>query len=209
MRLPDQPAKAARGIQGTMKLCKIRALAGLPRISSFVGCPSAAGTSQWFRADRTFPKVIIKPVNQQLAASDGNPLKSGRGEESMDAIWTCRLAIVAAIVGQSAYSQAQDAPTDPVRVLVGRLDLDTYKATIKGLTQFGDRREGTARNRAAVDWIEAQLRNSGCTNTERVKIPVHHEICGCGHEARLLVSRRQREIRYGLPRVCRPPHEQY
>ena len=87
----------------------------------------------------------------------------------MDAIWTCRLAIVAAIVGQSAYSQAQDAPTDPVRVLVGRLDLDTYKATIKGLTQFGDRREGTARNRAAVDWIESQLKSYGCTNTERVK----------------------------------------
>ncbi len=87
----------------------------------------------------------------------------------MDAIWTCRLAIVAAIVGQSASSQAQNAPTDPVRVLVGRLDLDTYKATIKGLTQFGDRREGTARNRAAVDWIESQLKSYGCTNTERVR----------------------------------------
>ncbi len=85
----------------------------------------------------------------------------------MDAIWTCRLAIVAAIVGQSAY--AQNAPSDPVRVVVGRLDLETYKATIKGLTQFGDRREGTARNRAAVDWIEAQLKSYGCTNTERVK----------------------------------------
>jgi hypothetical protein len=87
----------------------------------------------------------------------------------MTAIWTCRLAIVAAIVGQSAYCQAQSAPSDPVKVLVGRLDLDAYKATIKGLTQFGDRREGTARNRAAVDWIEAQLKSYGCTNTERVK----------------------------------------
>ena len=87
----------------------------------------------------------------------------------MDAIWTRRLAIVAAIVGQSAHSQAQNAPTDPVKGLVGRLDLESYKATIKGLTQFGDRREGTARNRAAVDWIEAQLRSHGCTNTERVK----------------------------------------
>src|SRR5258708_38357311 len=85
----------------------------------------------------------------------------------MDAIWTCRLAIVAAIVGQSAY--AQNAPGDPVRVLVGRLDLDTYKATIKGLTQFGDRRQGTARNRAAIDWIEAQLKSDGCTNTERIR----------------------------------------
>jgi hypothetical protein len=58
---------------------------------------------------------------------------------------------------------------DPVRVLVGRLDLEKYKATIKGLTQFGDRRQGTDRNRAAVDWIEAQLKSYGCTNTERIK----------------------------------------
>jgi hypothetical protein len=87
----------------------------------------------------------------------------------MNAFWTCRLAIVAAIVGQSVYCQAQNAATDPVTVLVGRLDLETYKATIKGLTRFGDRREGTARNRAALDWIEAQLRSYGCTNTERLK----------------------------------------
>src|SRR5258708_32149994 len=96
--------------------------------------------------------------------------KSGRGEESMDAIWTCRLAIVAAIVGQSAYSQAQNAPSDPVRVLVGRLDLGTYKATIKGLTQFGDRREGTGRKPAAVAWVEAQLQSNGCTKTQ----PLHN-----------------------------------
>ncbi len=43
-----------------------------------------------------------------------------------------------------------------------------YKATIKGLTQFGDRRQGTDRNRAAVDWIEAQLKSYGCP-TERLK----------------------------------------
>lgn len=86
----------------------------------------------------------------------------------MNAFWTCRLAIVAAIAGQSAYCQAQSAATDSVKALVGRLDLETYKATIKGLTRFGDRREGTARNRAALNWIEAQLRSYGCTNTERV-----------------------------------------
>ena len=60
------------------------------------------------------------------------------------------------------------AAVDPVAVLVGRLDLESYKATIKGLTQFGDRREGTDRNRAAIDWIEAQLKKYGCTNTERM-----------------------------------------
>ena len=58
-----------------------------------------------------------------------------------------------------------DAPPDDVRTLVGRLDLEKYKATIKGLTQFGDRREGTERNRKAVDWIEAQLKSYGCEPT--------------------------------------------
>ena len=51
---------------------------------------------------------------------------------------------------------------------MGRLDLEKYKATVKGLTQFGDRRQGTARNRAALDWIEAQLKSYGCSNTERI-----------------------------------------
>jgi hypothetical protein len=57
---------------------------------------------------------------------------------------------------------------DPVRTLVERLDLEKYKSTIKGLTRFGDRRQGTDRNRAAVDWIEAQLKSNGCTNTARL-----------------------------------------
>jgi hypothetical protein len=64
---------------------------------------------------------------------------------------------------------AQAPPPDPVKTIVERLDLEKYKATIKGLTQFGDRRQGTDRNRAAVDWIEAQLKSYGCTNTERLR----------------------------------------
>ena len=62
-----------------------------------------------------------------------------------------------------------DTLNDPVRIMVARLDLEKYKATVKGLTQFGDRRQGTARNRAAIDWIEAQLKSYGCANTERLK----------------------------------------
>jgi hypothetical protein len=66
-------------------------------------------------------------------------------------------------------SQPQPPRPDPqVQVLVGRLDLDRYKATIQGLARFGDRRQGTERNRKAVDWIEAQLRSYGCS-TERLK----------------------------------------
>ena len=64
---------------------------------------------------------------------------------------------------------AADSANDLVRILVSRLELEKYKATIKGLTQFGDRRQGTDRNRKAVDWIEAQLKSYGCTPTERIK----------------------------------------
>jgi len=76
----------------------------------------------------------------------------------------CTLLTVLVIV--PALAQAE---SDPVRILVERLDLEKYKSTIKGLTQFGDRRQGTARNRAAIDWIEAQLKSYGCANTERLK----------------------------------------
>src|ERR1700721_2161842 len=74
-----------------------------------------------------------------------------------------------------SWAQAPNNPAalapkaNPVATaLVGRLDLERYKATIKGLTQFGDRRQGTARNRAAIDWIEEKLKSYGCTNTERI-----------------------------------------
>jgi hypothetical protein len=67
--------------------------------------------------------------------------------------------------GQASVSDARD---EMVQRLIGRLDLEAYQATIKGLTQFGDRRQGTERNRRAVDWIEARLRSYGCA-TERVK----------------------------------------
>jgi hypothetical protein len=62
----------------------------------------------------------------------------------------------------AASEQGTTPPGDPVAALVARLDLERYKATIRGLTRFGDRLEGTDRNRAAVDWIEAQFRTSGC-----------------------------------------------
>ena len=83
------------------------------------------------------------------------------------AIGLCGLALAIAVpaLGQ----QSRVAPgEDPVRGLVGRLDLERYKATIRGLGQFGDRQQGTERNRAAVDWIEAQLRSYGCA-TERIR----------------------------------------
>jgi hypothetical protein len=82
------------------------------------------------------------------------------------------LFVLSIIAASAAHAQrgavAVDTANDPVHIMVDRLDLEKYKATIKGLTQFGDRRQGTDRNRAAVDWIEAQLKSYGCTPTERI-----------------------------------------
>ena len=61
------------------------------------------------------------------------------------------------------------AQDDPIKTMVGRLDLEKYKVTISGLTRFGDRREGTDRNRAAIDWIDKQLRSYGCGEVTRLK----------------------------------------
>jgi hypothetical protein len=92
-------------------------------------------------------------------------------EETMSAgafaIGVCGLTIA---VSTPAFAQQvlMVPGDDPTRGLVGRLDLERYKATIRGLGQFGDRQQGTDRNRAAVDWIEAQLRGYGCS-TDRVR----------------------------------------
>jgi len=82
-------------------------------------------------------------------------------------IFTAAVGELIVVLCPPAFGQGIPAD-DPVRVLVGRLDLERYKATIKGLTGFGDRRQGTDRNRAAIDWIERQLKSFGC-NTGRIQ----------------------------------------
>jgi hypothetical protein len=85
-------------------------------------------------------------------------------------MWKQSAVIIVCLIVAGRFTPAfAQVDTDPVQVLVERLNLERYKATIKGLTQFGDRRQGTDRNRAAIDWIEAQLRSYGCSNTERLK----------------------------------------
>jgi hypothetical protein len=76
--------------------------------------------------------------------------------------------LLSIVVATSNNAFAQQLEVDPIRELVSRLDLERYKSTLKGLTQFGDRRQGTARNRAAVDWIEQQLIDAGCENVQRL-----------------------------------------
>lgn len=113
--------------------------------------------------------------NGDFIVLDANPLDSIsntrrinkvylRGQEvprsAMAAKWKAKF--------REASPQSQAPGDDPVKVVVGRLQLDRYKATIKALTQFGDRLQGTDRNKAAVDWIEAQLGSYGCV-PERIR----------------------------------------
>jgi hypothetical protein len=74
------------------------------------------------------------------------------------------LALAAGASAQQAAQaqQQQPPPPDDIRTLVSQLELARYKETIRGLTQFGDRREGTQRNYDAVNWIAAQLKSYGC-----------------------------------------------
>jgi hypothetical protein len=77
-------------------------------------------------------------------------------------------ALFVGVLSVELRGQTPAASAHPdVAAFVSRLDLDHYKATLKELTRFGDRREGTDRNRAAIDWVEAQLRSYGCA-TERL-----------------------------------------
>jgi hypothetical protein len=91
-------------------------------------------------------------------------------------ILTSTLALALAIRAAGVWPQSvvSSGPTSPstdddaVATLVSRLDLEHYKSTIRALTRFGDRRQGTDRNRAANDWIEAQLTSAGCASVERL-----------------------------------------
>jgi hypothetical protein len=62
---------------------------------------------------------------------------------------------------------AEEPSYESVRSVVERLDFERYKAIIRALSQFGDRQEGTERNRQAFDWVERQLVNYGYTNVSR------------------------------------------
>lgn len=48
-----------------------------------------------------------------------------------------------------------------VKAVVDRLDFDSYKEILRGLTEFGDREQGTERNERANDWIENKLQEWG------------------------------------------------
>src|ERR1700741_904738 len=63
--------------------------------------------------------VIAAAVSPHVSAHRAEPASAQRGEAT----------------------QSQNVASDTVKALVERLELEKYRATIKGLTQFGDRRQ--------------------------------------------------------------------
>src|SRR3982751_4848334 len=93
-------------------------------------------------------------------------------------------ALCVTVMAQEPGQAPAPQPDDPIKTIAARLDLEKYKATIKGLTQFGDRRQGTARNRAAIDWIEAQLKSYGCGDVQRLTYTFTPRVPGQGGRGR-------------------------
>src|SRR5438045_3267869 len=54
-----------------------------------------------------------------------------------------RITPAAAQRGGATATSSVTTTDDPIKIMVDRLELEKYKATIRGLTQFGDRRQGT------------------------------------------------------------------
>jgi hypothetical protein len=80
-----------------------------------------------------------------------------------------RLAIGVLMLAVTLSAQNKNAAQDRTATILRRLELEQYKAHIKGITQFGDRMQGTQRNRDAIDWLEKQLRSFGYTNVRRLR----------------------------------------
>jgi hypothetical protein len=55
------------------------------------------------------------------------------------------------------------AEDSAIQRVVERLDFESYKELVRGLTMFGDREQGTERNERALDWIQQQLEGWGYT----------------------------------------------
>src|SRR5579864_263843 len=118
-----------------------------------------------FRADRCQAANDMLLRHQKGVLVSSQPIRKAL----MSGLTIGFALLIPAALAAAETAAPRPASDDPVAPLVARLDLERYKATIKGLTRFGDRRQGTDRNRQAIDWIETQLKSYGCANIERLK----------------------------------------
>src|SRR5437016_1124304 len=150
--------------------CSARWRTGYPQVPDSFGSsiPSAAWSGS------TAPTASMKswPSSKRSMAKTSCPASPASSQPFCRIPFMGRpFVVLLAALAMPAVAPAQGDSTaapDPIAQVVARLDLERYKATIKGLTAFGDRRQGTDRNRAAADWIEAQLRSYGCSNVARL-----------------------------------------
>jgi hypothetical protein len=96
------------------------------------------------------------------------------------------------------------APDSALQRIVERLDFDSYKELVHGLTQFGDREQGTTRNAAAVDWIEEQLRGWGYETAR-----IHYEYTPRTREGEPPAAPEPREEVYATKVGTTTPGEMY
>ena len=98
--------------------------------------------------------LLLVPAADLVAQARG---RGGQGQNQRPARSTRN------VLGNVPMTAADSARQE----IVARLDFDSYKEILRGLTEFGDREQGTPRNAAAIDWIEAQLQGWGY-ETDRV-----------------------------------------
>jgi hypothetical protein len=111
--------------------------------------------------------ALSGPVAAQAAGGGGG---GGRGRGAAAAPAGPR-QIPNGVLNASSNPNARvpmTAADSVIQSIVGRLDFESYRELVRGLTQFGERRQGTPQNAAAVDWIEQQLRSWGY-QTERIR----------------------------------------
>ena len=119
---------------------------------------------------RSGQHFLIAAVAMGILALDAAPVtaqgqrganagQQGRGRGQQAQVWdgAPRARNLRGILGGIELSEEDLV----VQAVVERLDFDSYKEILLGLTQFGDREQGTPRNAAAVDWIEEQLQSWG------------------------------------------------
>jgi hypothetical protein len=100
------------------------------------------------------------------------------------------------------------AADSAVQRIVERLDFDSYRELVRGLTLFGDREQGTERNERALDWIQQQLEGWGYT-VERHEYYVVCERGRCSNAARGAAGAELREQVYATKIGSSVPGEMY
>ena len=130
------PAGCRHEFRAVRKPCVVRAR----------GC--VAGCCDGHSPDLPYPLPILLSSAPVGVKSSGQPaevsMRRGVSAVAVPVLWLFATELGAGVGVAPDEAQQRDGQeaADPVNELVSRLTLDEYKATLKGLTRFGDRRQG-------------------------------------------------------------------